>query len=505
MRIACVENTAAERVSLQKFIDDAFAKCRGSIGHLALAQTYPCSKEEVIVNAAPHVVVVGPMFSVEQSFLCCREIRAAHPKAPLVVLLSAENYSLRMLRRFERVSSDVFSTDETSTRIVHKLSSFAELGWVKTKGKLITITGVKGGVGATSVAVGLAHALEAIGKKAALVDLSLHASLIHYMAPERWHSPDYSAAVVDRIPPDRELLARCLTEAPNGISLLLPPSGGSDVRELWLRDSKRFEISLSLIEIMLEQFDAVLVDIAASEGVLQFALNCRADTRLLVSSNDPASVHLLSTLLNSICESPGEGQVQILVNQLQEKSLTYDDILDFLYCSQRFEPAMMSLEALPFDTCAKNWIGTGNSFYTEAGSKLQAGLERAATFLTLGCHAEDPRETAGKSFLSTLKRLTKRPAIRKQISAPRRALPFLEGEETRLDGLLRPKTQSTKGIRQLEKAFEMSVEGVREVKIGLEETDSTIDLRQPGSADVAWNISGVEKVYGPPKKIVNER
>ncbi len=424
MRVACVDRTAALRVVLQKYFEQSYERCRHSIGNVNLAQTIPCKKEELLVNAPPDVVAVGPGFGVEEAYALCREISRTFPGLPILVFLAADAYSLRSLRRFQKVCSDVFSMDDPPTRLIYKLSSFEENQGRSAQGKLITVIGVKGGVGTTSVVSGLAHAAEAVGKTAVVVDLSASGAFTQYMSAQRWQSPDFTALLTEGLVPDRAAVERCLTTAPNGINILLPPSGSTDIRELWVRDSSRFEITLAAIEVLKEIFDVVIVDTAAVEGVLPFALNSRAHARLLITSNDPASVHLLTSKLAELMEIPGDAQTQVLVNILWEGGLNKEDIVDFLYGNENFNELMAVLDPIPFDSRGRHWIGTGNTFYTESATAVQELFETALSTLLLSADEVHIRQEKKRTIFGGLRELAERATRRKsRVEGVIRALP----------------------------------------------------------------------------------
>lgn len=437
MRIACVDKNASDRAKLQKFIDDAYAECRHSIGHISFIQTYPVTKDELLLSKAPDAVIVGPSYTIEDTYAVCREIRDTFPQVPILLLLDPSIYSLRTLRRFEKICTDIFSSAEPVVRLVHSLSSYDGASRQKKGGKVIVVTGVKGGVGATSVTSALAHSAEALGKTAVVVDLSAVSAFIQYMATKRWQSPDYSALLVDGLSPDNVIVQRCLTTAPNGITVLLPPSGGSEIRELWLRDRQKFEVTLSIVEILKDLFDVVLLDVAGAEGILVFALSSKAHARLLVTSNDPASVHLLNASLSRVAELPGNAQVQVLINSLHDRGLTKEDILDFLYINEHFREEMCLLEPIPYDARGKNWIGTGNTFYTECGTSAQSIFDDALSTLLLSPDELEKRKPVKESLFTGLKRLTsqtlkkrirfadKLPAPRSQANSSPAKLPLL--------------------------------------------------------------------------------
>lgn len=425
MKIACVEQTAAERIKLQKLIDNAYDECRHSIGHLVLVHTYTATKEELLLSSSPEIIALSACTAIESSFSCCRELSEAFPNTPIILFLPDEHYSLRTLRRFEKYVHTVFPLNESAVRIVHTLSSLANSHTKATSGKLIYVAGVKGGVGTSSVVSGLLHSADATGKSSVLIDLSSTGALIQYMFPERWQSPDYTATLVDGLAPDKSAVERSITVAPNGVHILLPPAGGSDIRELWLRSPTTFEWSLAVVDILQDMFDLVIIDSAQAEGVLPFALMTRSHSVLLVTSNDPASVHLLNTQLNSIAETPGSFQIHILMNMLRQNGLTDDDILDFLSANDRFEDSMTVPEPLLFDSRGSHWIGSGNTFYTEAAKSTQLALERLLKLVTA-----TPQELASGTS-NSLRSLWNSSLQHLRLSPPTNTtpprLPFLQG------------------------------------------------------------------------------
>ena len=101
MKIACIDKTAADRLSLQERLEQSYFAARSALGHLPVARVSPVSKEELLIGTAPEAALVGPGFSVEEASACCREITSAHPALPLIIIVRTENFSLRTLRRFE--------------------------------------------------------------------------------------------------------------------------------------------------------------------------------------------------------------------------------------------------------------------------------------------------------------------------------------------------------------------------------------------------------------------
>ncbi len=498
MRIACIDKTAADRVKLQQFLDNAYAECRDAIGHISLIHTYPVSKDELLLNKPPQLVVVGPAYAAEEAYTVCREIRETFPSAALFLVIDTSNYSLRTLKRFQRVCNDIFSSVDTAVRIIHTLSAYEGVNTLRKTGKLIAISGVKGGVGTTTVTSGLAHAAEALGKTAVVIDLSPVSALVQYMATKRWQCPEFTAMLVDGLPPEIATVQRCLSVAPNGITVLLPPSGGTEVRELWLRDRNKFEVTLGVIEILKDLYDVVIVDTASVEGVLAYALTSKAHARLLVTSNDPASVHLLNSSLAHLADLPGHSQIQICINLVHERGLRKEDILDFLYANEYFHNQMALLEPLPYDARGRNWIGTGNTFYTECSNGIQKLLEDYLTTLLLS-----PEELAvkipeketlfsGLKFLSSWRR---KETFQKALPLPEKEAPPIN---TRLTPLS-PERRALESSSGLEKAPHLTGDNL----ISLASNTSEKRNHMKSVTDTA-NEGEPLSLYEPPQLTVNE-
>jgi len=437
MRIVCVDKSAAARLKLRQVLEIAYESGRSTVGHLPLAQIELMSKEELSVNKAPDVVVIGPEFVPDEAYSLCLEIKNEQKDTPILLVLQSEHYSLRTLRRFERVTTDVFVLGESDTRLLHMLCRLEQQQLKAAEGKLIAVCGVKGGVGATSIVGGLAHAAQAMGKSAVILDLSTNAALLHYMGTPRWQSSEFATCLLEGIAPDRNLIESCIAVSPNGLNLFLPPAGSTEVRELWLRDPNRLNYTLGIVEMLREQFDVIFVDVANTEGVLPFAMLARADTRLLVTSNDPASIHLLSRKIGELSQVPGDGELRILVSMLTERGLTKDDVVDFLLINRNFNQEMSQLRPIPFDAQGKNWIGTGNTFYTESKKPTQTALEHClAHLLESGELREESREPRTRFSITQIMQRLPLDSYRKYVS--QKALPFFPRVDTAEEKVIAP-------------------------------------------------------------------
>lgn len=390
MRIACIDKTDSDREALKSILDRSYADCRTSIGHIEIANYYATTKDKEIISGKADIALIGPGFNENESFLCCKALKELKKEIYLIVFLNPNHFDLCTLKRLSSVADEIFRTDEDSQKIIHTISSVKKEITENVNGKLISVIGTKGGVGTTSIVSGLAHAAEAIGKKALVLDLSATSTFCHYMGIRRWHSPEYQMLLQNRNLLNKQELSKCITVSQNGIHILLPPTEplqssliSSKTRNTWLRDENCLELNLHLIELLKESFDIIIVDTARVESLFSFALIAKSDARLLVSSNDPASIHLLKKEFDSIIHAPFSGQTQILLNEIFIEGQTKESVIDYLKIHGIYREMSFVLAPITFEKNAKFWIGTGNTFYTESSIQTQKKLEQVLHTLLL--------------------------------------------------------------------------------------------------------------------------
>lgn len=413
MKIACIDRAAADRLKLQSQFQKAFELCRDTFGYVSLVDAYPSTKEEVLLGAVPDAIAIGANFGLEESYLLVKELRHQNPFTPILLFLTESSYNLRTLRRFQPYKVEIFTKDESPVRLISHITTLANSLDKSSPGTLVALVGVKGGVGVTSLITGLAHAAVNLDKSVCIVDLSQHSSLAHFLVSTRFRSPDYASAILDKLSITPTFAANCISETPCGLSLLLPPSGGPDIRELWLRNHDSFETTLTLVDHLRDKFDLVLVDCANAEGILPFALLTRADARLAVTTNEPASVHLLAEALKDLFTIPGKERCGIICNLVYQNSLTKEDILDYLYTIDNFDPKLFPSFSIPYDTRGRHWVGTRNSFYTESHTHTQNALEQIIVHLL---HIKENK----------IIQRSKSPALSKIFHRRKKSLPALE-------------------------------------------------------------------------------
>lgn len=386
MKIACVDKSASDRLNLQEFLERTLEDNREFVGYSRLADFSPISKDELLLSNNIDAIAIGPAYTIDDALLLVRQLRDSSSNIPIFAFLDADSFTVTNLQRFERFEVETFRDDEFGPRLANYLLSLVSRQVTRDLGKLIVIDGAKGGIGVTSLASGLAHAAHAAGQSSVILDLSPSASLLRYCSTERWQSSEFTSLLVDKSKISTDTLEKLIVVAPNGIHFLLPPAGGTEVRELWLRDQSSFELTLDIVSRLCEHYDVVIVDLARAEGILPFALLSRADSRLIVTSNEAASVHLLGLRLPEFADIPGRSETVAVVNEFNESGLSLEDISAYLRSRARKLEFSCLSHTIPHDSRARFWMGTSNSFYTEAKRPTQRALEAA---LLRSCGRQD--------------------------------------------------------------------------------------------------------------------
>ncbi|MFG3286251.1 CpaE family protein [Streptomyces sp. NPDC048111] len=149
-------------------------------------------------------------------------------------------------------------------------------------GTVTTVTGAKGGVGTTVVAVQLALAARASGRTTVLLDLDLQAGdVASYLDVQFRRSIADLAAITDISP---RVLADAVFTHESGLALLLAPGEGERGEEVTDRAARQ------IIGALRTRYEAVIVDCGTQMTAANAAAVETADVALLVTTPDVVSV-----------------------------------------------------------------------------------------------------------------------------------------------------------------------------------------------------------------------
>ncbi|MFE9676170.1 CpaE family protein [Streptomyces sp. NPDC006259] len=149
-------------------------------------------------------------------------------------------------------------------------------------GTVVTVSGAKGGVGATLLAVQLALAAQASGRPTALVDMDLQAGDIASFLDVQFRRSVVDLAAITDLSP--RILAEAVFRHDTGVALLLAPGEGERGEEVTDRAARQ------ILGALRSRYEVVVVDCGAQLGGAGATAVEMADRALLVTTPDVVAV-----------------------------------------------------------------------------------------------------------------------------------------------------------------------------------------------------------------------
>ncbi|MFJ9678494.1 CpaE family protein [Streptomyces sp. NPDC101194] len=182
---------------------------------------------------------------------------------------------------YEELANRVQSAAQWSVGVRRHLSTGADV-FTGPGGTVITVSGAKGGVGATVTAVQLALAAQASGRSVALVDLDLQAGDIGSYLDVQFRRSIVDLSSITDISP--RVLSDAVFSHGTGLALLLAPSEGESAEEVSDRSARQ------IVSALRSRYEVVVIDCGSQlQGASAAAIEM-ADTALLVTTPDVIAV-----------------------------------------------------------------------------------------------------------------------------------------------------------------------------------------------------------------------
>jgi pilus assembly protein CpaE len=255
----------------------------------ALGQAAAAGLEEL-----PEVVLVhervGPLPALE----LVREIALRFPAVGVVLLCADQGpalYSAAMEAgargliglplSYEELAPRVQAAAAWAAGVRRHLGAGGEAGG-GAPGTMVTVSGAKGGVGATVTAVHLALAARASGARVALVDMDLQTGDVASYLDVQFRRSIADLAEISDISP--RVLADAMFSHDSGVALLLCPADGEQGEAVTDRAARQITSALR------SRFDVVVVDCGSQLSAANAAAVETADTALLLTTPDVVAV-----------------------------------------------------------------------------------------------------------------------------------------------------------------------------------------------------------------------
>jgi len=270
--------------------------------------------------------------------------------------------------------------------------------------QVIAITGGKGGVGKTSVAVNLATALAALKRRVVLLDGDLGLANADVFLGL---SPRYTLA---HVLSGERTLDEIMVSAPQGFQLIPAAAGAADLAQLGAVEHLGLVQAFSALATRL---DVLIVDTAAglSHSVLQFSQ--AAQQVVVVICDEPASITDAYALVKVLSRNHGVQRFRVLANQMRSPGAGRELFQRFERVAARFLDVTLDYAGeIPDDECLRRSVRGQRPVLDEF-----PGSPASRAFKKLAKHADTWPVPAGPrgNIEFFVERLVRRPAVRPQV------------------------------------------------------------------------------------------
>ncbi|MGW2647783.1 AAA family ATPase [Streptomyces sp. NPDC001393] len=247
------------------------------------------------VDDLPEVVVVHERIGPVPALELIREVALRFPAVGVILVTTDAGPGLfaaamdagarglvALPLSYEELASRVQAVAQWSTGVRRHLGHGASDMFGGVGGTVVTVSGAKGGTGATLTAIQLALAAQASGRATALVDLDLQTGdIASYLDVQFRRSVADLAAITDISP---RVLADAVFRHDTGLVLLLAPAEGERGEEVTDRAARQ------IVSALRSRYEVVVVDCGAQLSGAGAAVVEMADLALLLTTPDVVAV-----------------------------------------------------------------------------------------------------------------------------------------------------------------------------------------------------------------------
>ncbi|MFD6275461.1 CpaE family protein [Streptomyces sp. NPDC060209] len=246
------------------------------------------------IEELPEVVLVHERIGPVPALELIREVSLRFPAVGVVLITADASQVLfaaamdagarglvTLPLSYEELANRVQAAAQWSTGVRRHLGASGDV-FTGPGGTVVTVTGAKGGVGATVTAVQLALAAQASGRTAALVDLDLQTGdIAAYLDVQFRRSVVDLAAITDISP---RVLSDAVFSHDTGLALLLAPGEGERGEEVSDRSARQ------IVSALRSRYEVVVIDCGSQMNGANAAAIEMADTAVLVTTPDVVAV-----------------------------------------------------------------------------------------------------------------------------------------------------------------------------------------------------------------------
>ncbi len=307
--IVCVDSE--QRAVLQVLVDNSsVAKTVHVCGSYPEAITDPVVRR--IQSAGPEVVIVDIPGNHPQSGL--RAIEVLHHQVPESALFAVGSmaHPQVIVGAMRAGAREFLERPTTTTDLLEafvRVSALKRRSNVENRGKVITVINAKGGSGATTLAVNLAAAMQAVHGATALVDMApLGHDALHLGLKPTFTTAD---AIRNLHRLDASLLQSLMTRHPSGLQLLAGPAAPAT------EEPSPSEFA-RLFDMLASHFRYVVVDASSRIDATIRLVSNLSEWVLLVANPDVTSLWSAGRVRQYLGESGGKDHTSLVINRFRK-------------------------------------------------------------------------------------------------------------------------------------------------------------------------------------------
>ncbi|MFD4974044.1 AAA family ATPase [Streptomyces sp. NPDC004227] len=246
------------------------------------------------VDELPEIVVVHERIGPVPALELIREVALRFPAVGVILITSDASPGLfsaamdsgarglvALPLSYEELVSRVQAVAQWSVGVRRHLGHGGDV-FTGAGGRVVTVSGAKGGVGATLTAIQLALAAQASGRGTALVDMDLQSGDVASFLDVQFRRSVVDLASITDISP--RVLADAVFRHDSGLALLLAPGEGERGEEVTDRAARQ------IVSALRSRYEIVVLDCGAQMSGASAAAVEMADTALLLTTPDVVAV-----------------------------------------------------------------------------------------------------------------------------------------------------------------------------------------------------------------------
>ncbi|MCB0337956.1 MAG: P-loop NTPase [Bdellovibrionales bacterium] len=377
LRIAVIDCTAESRNRITEEINGFLNSALHEASLLPPATVRPFSFQELKFNSAPDICIVGEQ-TVAREISTISQLRKLLPDTPILVRLDE---SLDNLGTIEQVlasgADDVISTFAADLEFFKKLAVFSRKIKKAQNGKMILVDSGKGGIGVSSIVAALGEAICENDKKVALVDFDFDTQdLSRFLQVRPFVNENLELLFSGTRPITEEFVEQCVIpvwEEQEGLYCMSPclePEDFNDLHSGYIRKV------VSLLEILDDMFDVVVIDTGSVRGGMLKTLYRLADQVLFLINSDPATLFASADKIGRYrtLMSP-DARLSVLINRSTSTGLPENVLQREFSKAANLQESEWCPIALPHSKLGSRWPGSGQTLFTFGNE----GVRRAIT------------------------------------------------------------------------------------------------------------------------------